>query len=57
MGVDSQILTAINGMCFITENKPMRKLIASAFVSLDGIMQAPGGRSHRRFDEYLCAGR
>jgi len=25
------------------ENKPVRKLIASAFVSLDGIMQAPGG--------------
>ena len=35
--------TATNGMCFIMENKPVRKLIASAFVSLDGIMQAPGG--------------
>ncbi len=30
-------------MYFTMENKPVRKLIVSAFVSLDGIMQAPGG--------------
>jgi len=43
MDVGSPTPTAINGMCFITENKCMRNLITSAFVSLDGVMQAPGG--------------
>ncbi len=43
MGAGSLTRTAISGMCFITGNRVMRKLIASAFVSLDGIMQAPGG--------------
>jgi dihydrofolate reductase len=43
MGAVLPTPTAINGMCFTMENKPMRKLIVSAFVSLDGIMQAPGG--------------
>ncbi len=36
--------TAINGMCSTMENNLQRKLIASTFVSLDGVMQAPGGQ-------------
>ncbi len=43
MGAGSLTPTATNGTCFITGNNLMRKLIASAFISLDGIMQAPGG--------------
>jgi predicted metalloprotease len=34
---------AINGMYSTMENDLHRKLIASTFVSLDGVMQAPGG--------------
>lgn len=42
MGAVLPTPTAINGMCFTMGNRVMRKLIVSAFVSLDGIMQAPG---------------
>jgi len=47
---------AINGMCFTMENKPVRKLIASAFVSLDGIMQAPGGPEEDPTGDFTLGG-
>ena len=56
MGAGSPTPTATNGMCFTTGNSVMRKLIASAFVSLDGIMQAPGGPEEDPTGDFALGG-
>ena len=56
MGAGSPTPTATSGMYFITGNSVMRKLIACAFVSLDGIMQAPGGPEEDPTGDFALGG-